>query len=110
MIFSFLVCATSAQEFHNLELIETSIGKSERDERETHIEVPQFLDLCIYDQKCGVFLSHSFKALGPLRGFFLSIDRRFRCNGLTKSQALPVRFNQEGHLIDHAEDYKRKGS
>lgn len=95
-----------AQEYQNLYLIESELKREAVvDGRESFIEVNQFLDNCIFDEKCGVFLHHSFKYHGVLKGIFLSVDRRLRCTSLTKSQALPVRFNSQGYIIDHAEDY-----
>lgn len=93
------------QEFKNFDLIEKSVINENHEKEQHHIEVTQFLDQCIYDQKCGVFLSNSFKRFGVIKGTFLSIDRRLRCNSLTKSQILPVRFDTKGLIKDHAEDY-----
>ena len=105
MIFLLTASYGFSQKFENLSLIKASVQHVKEVEA-THIEVPQFLDNCIYDQKCGVFLSSSFKKFGFLKGTFLSIDRRLRCNGLSKSQASPSRFNEQGLLKDYAEDYR----
>lgn len=95
-----------AQKFENLSLIEKAIELDRNeDRRASFIEVHQFLDVCIFDTKCGVFMNDSFKKFGLVKGVFISVDRRLRCNSLSRSQALPVRFNNQGFLIDHAEDY-----
>lgn len=110
LVFTFFALSISAQDL-DYGLFEDAIKNSQKeDTRETHIEVHQFLDNCIYDQKCGVFLKESTKKTGLIKGFFLSIDRRLRCSSLTRSQALPVRFDSKGYIKDHAEDYSSKGN
>lgn len=104
--FIVIVQLVQAQKYQNLSLLEGRLNEVKVvDQREAFIEVNQFLDNCIFDEKCGVFLHHSFKHHGVIKGIFLSVDRRLRCTSLTKSQALPVRFNSQGYIIDHAEDY-----
>lgn len=93
----------------DIQLIENAIRKDKKiDSRKTHVNFNQFFDTCIYDQRCGVFMSRSFKKFNPIKGFFLSIDRRLRCSALVKSQALPITFNSDGFIVNHAEDYSFK--
>ena len=68
----------------------------------------QFSDNCIYENKCGDFAKESIHEFGLLKGFMMSIDRRLRCNGLTKNQTPKIRFNQEGKVIDHVSSYRVK--
>ncbi|WP_425392847.1 hypothetical protein [Ekhidna sp.] len=111
IVFLTLCGLTSTAQLTDLQLIEKAIHKPQKaDKRKTHIEVNQFFDTCIYDQKCGVFMSRSFKQFDPIKGFFLSIDRRFRCSALVKSQALPITFNSDGFIVNHAEDYSFKNN
>lgn len=112
LLLTFLICLyfeTSAQDFSDLALIKRSISKVDIDDsRFTHIQVNQFFDTCIYDEKCGVFMKNGFHNFGLVKGFFLSIDRRLRCTSLTRSRTLPIRFTKEGFIKDHAEDYSVK--
>jgi len=95
-----------SQEIPNLSLIENTALNTRSEKVDHHISVPQFLDNCIYEHKCGSFLSDAFKEFGFVKGAFLSIDRRLRCNGLTRSQTFPIRFNKNGLIKDHPKDYR----
>ncbi|WP_421763340.1 hypothetical protein [Ekhidna sp.] len=110
IIFLMTFCyGLSAQLLNDLALVERSISKRDIvDSRPSHIKVNQFFDTCIYDEKCGIFMKKGFAQFGFIKGFFLSIDRRLRCTSLTRSRALPIRFNKEGFIKDHAEDYSVK--
>ncbi len=70
--------------------------------------VDQFLDKCIYEAKCGHFATGAIHEFGLIKGFVLSVDRRLRCNSLTKRRTPRTFFNHKGKIIDHWLSYRVK--
>ena len=95
----------AAQQYSNFELLERSVTEKSEAAPARH-GVGQFLDQCIFEERCGVFLKNSFKEYGIIKATFLSIDRRLRCTSLNKSQTFPHLFNEDGLIIDYAKDYR----
>lgn len=67
----------------------------------------QILNDCIYDHSCSVFSKGAIKELGAIKGVFLTADRLMRCNRASHAEMDPVRFNKEGKITDHWNDYKK---
>ena len=96
---------SSAQSLEKLSLISKKVNE-ERVKKDQSIQVHQFLDNCIYEEKCGAFLKGSIQSYGIIKGTFLGIDRRLRDNQLAKSQFLKTRINTNGKIEDHWYNYK----
>ncbi|MEQ9402831.1 MAG: membrane protein insertion efficiency factor YidD [Cyclobacteriaceae bacterium] len=105
VILLLLFFSSNAQSSETLKLLSDHLSPTQKINT-GGIEVSQFLDNCIYDHKCGVFLKGSFREFGPVKGFFLSIDRRLRCTQIAKGQIPGIRINQKGEAMDHWKSYR----
>ena len=61
---------------------------------------------CYYEQNCFDFSKGSFREFGMLKGFFLSVDRIGRCNGISRAEILPSRLSRQNLIIETARDYR----
>ncbi|MDW3192044.1 MAG: membrane protein insertion efficiency factor YidD [Cytophagales bacterium] len=68
----------------------------------------QIINDCIYEESCSEFSQGAMRAFGPLKGSMLSMDRMMRCNRLSQSGTMPVRFNEIGKISDHWYRYAKK--
>ncbi len=68
----------------------------------------QIINDCIYEESCSEFSQGAMRAFGPLKGTMLSMDRMMRCNRLSQSGTMPVRFNELGKISDHWYKYGKK--
>mmetsp|Transcript_12055 Transcript_12055/g.24509 ORF Transcript_12055/g.24509 Transcript_12055/m.24509 type:complete len:129 (+) Transcript_12055:684-1070(+) len=68
----------------------------------------QIINDCIYEESCSEFGQGSMRAFGPLKGTMLTMDRMMRCNRLSQSGTMPVRFNEIGKISDHWYRYAKK--
>lgn len=109
IISGFLVLFTLfcfGQELDKTKILRNHLAQRTEKKEIATIQIPQFLDTCIYGEKCGEFCAGSIKEFGIIKGAFLTIDRRLRCNQLAKSQLLPVRFSEYGLVKDHWKNYR----
>lgn len=68
----------------------------------------QIINDCIYEESCSTFSQGAIKKYGLLKGVFLSADRLSRCNRLSQSHIEQVRFNPNGKIRDHWNQYTFK--
>lgn len=68
----------------------------------------QIINDCIYEESCSEFSQGAIRSYGPLKGVMLSMDRMMRCNRLSQSGTMPVRFNEIGKISDHWYNYGKK--
>lgn len=68
----------------------------------------QIINDCIYEESCSTFSQGALRTFGPLKGTMLSMDRMMRCNRLSQSGTMPVRFNEIGKISDHWYNYGKK--
>ncbi len=68
----------------------------------------QIINDCIYEESCSTFSQGAFREYGFGKGLLLTTDRMMRCNRLSQSQVMPVRFNKEGKISDHWENYAKE--
>lgn len=68
----------------------------------------QIINDCIYEESCSEFGQGAMRAFGPLKGTMLTMDRMMRCNRLSQSGTMPVRFNEIGKISDHWYRYAKK--
>jgi len=60
---------------------------------------------CIYEETCSRFSRKLVNEKGILGGMVLSLDRLARCNKVTLAETSPLRFNQQGKVIEHLHEY-----
>lgn len=68
----------------------------------------QIINDCIYEESCSTFSQGAIREYGMLKGVMLSMDRMMRCNRMSQSSTLPVRFNEVGKISDHWYNYGKK--
>lgn len=121
ILFLFISVASFAQDFRSdLALVKSEALHEEHVEKEkssffkgilklysNHIS-DQIINDCIYEESCSEFSQGAIRAYGPLKGTMLSMDRMMRCNRLSQSGTMPVRFNEIGKISDHWYNYGKK--
>lgn len=68
----------------------------------------QILNDCIYHESCSEFSQGAIREFGIFKGTFLTMDRMMRCNRMSQSETLPVRFNEIGKISDHWYQYGKE--
>lgn len=68
----------------------------------------QIINDCIYEQSCSEFSQGCMHEYGLFKGTILTMDRMMRCNRLSQSSTLPVRFNELGKISDHWYSYGKQ--
>lgn len=63
---------------------------------------------CIFEITCSQFSRQLSEEYGPLKGFFLSLDRISRCSKLSWMETFPFRINSDGKVCDDVEYYRVK--
>jgi len=66
----------------------------------------QLATTCVYQMSCKEFNKGLFKEFGPLKAFFLSIDRAGRCTHISSLETLPPRLNASGKIEENPKDYR----
>ena len=61
-----------------------------------------------FEMKLGQFVKHSFKEFGPIKGYFMSIDRINRTGRLGYVDFPSVRLTAEQRIIDTPQYYRLK--
>ena len=61
-----------------------------------------------FEMKLGQFVKHSFKEFGPIKGYFMSIDRINRTGRLGYVDFPSVRLTTEQRIIDTPQYYRLK--
>jgi len=68
----------------------------------------QMAKTCVYEMTCGKFARGLFKEFGPIKGFFLSIDRVGRCTHISTMETLPNRLTTAGKITEEPKDYRMR--
>lgn len=61
-----------------------------------------------FEMKLGQFVKHSFKEFGPIKGYFMSVDRINRTGRLGYVDFPSVRLSPEKRIIDIPQYYRLK--
>ncbi len=121
MLFILLAIPLIAQDFRaDLDLVKSEALHIEEVEEEkdsffkgilkiysNHIS-EQLLNDCIYEESCSQFSQGVMQEYGILKGVILSMDRMMRCNRMSQSNTMPVRFNEIGKISDHWYNYGKE--
>lgn len=68
----------------------------------------QIASNCIFETTCSRFSKKLINEFGVVGGIILSLDRLGRCNKVTIAETSPLRFDEQGKIIEHISDYHIK--
>lgn len=68
----------------------------------------QIASNCIFEITCSRFSKRLINEFGVVGGLLLSLDRLGRCNKVTLAETSPLRFDDQGKIIEHVSDYHIK--
>lgn len=66
---------------------------------------PQISANCVFATSCSRYSKLLVNHFGVIGGIILSIDRLTRCNRITVAETSPLKFNENGKIIEHIHDY-----